>query len=137
MIEPNQQADWPSRPKRRWLRFGLGTLLMLVWACAIALGWFEVQRQWVRDRHEAIDWLEARGRYARLDGYSTHPEYPKVPWILQKFGEPNFVLIHIENEDPADNRYLVDRGREFQRLFPEARVEIREPGGKDVTLARD
>src|SRR5688572_14736937 len=38
--QPTPSADVPRKPRRRWLRFSLRTLLVLVTLLSIGLGWF-------------------------------------------------------------------------------------------------
>src|ERR1700690_2367557 len=55
---PRASPPMIPAPKRRWLRFSLRTLFVVVTVFGIWLGW---QTNVVRERRTMRDWLEARG----------------------------------------------------------------------------
>ena len=101
---------------RRWFRFNLRTLLVLLTFLGVAFGWLSVQVKWIRDRHRAVDRL----RLSMEEGVNA-------PWSLRIFGEPGYkgVYIVIDRWDhpTADERRIK---REIEPLFPEADVQFSE-----------
>jgi hypothetical protein len=51
----------PKPIKRRWLRFSLRTMFVLVTVASIVLGWMGWNLQIVRQRQSARKWLEDKG----------------------------------------------------------------------------
>jgi len=107
-------------PKRRWFRFSLRTLFVVVTVFACALGWtYAVARRvWERERL-----IEEVGRNP-IGLVSTHApsdftDLPSAPWSIRLFGGRTvgrFIL-------PASQYTEADRQR-IQDLFPEAKVEL-------------
>ena len=91
-----------TKPKRRWFRFSLRTLFVLMMVIGICASWVAYQLNWIRQRHEFVS---ARHR-GRLDMGLV-----KAPWSLRLFGErqADFV-VNVPNDD-------IGLARE---LFPEA-----------------
>ena len=85
-----------SRPERLPFRFSLRTFLLLLTVFGV---WLGVQVKWVRDRHDALEWL----RSGRISS----------PW-LRNHGS------YISSPSPYLPHY---RTKEFESLFPEARVK--------------
>src|ERR1700722_13013940 len=68
-------------PPRRWFRFSMRTMLILVAISAIPFGWVRYQLDWIRERHSAID---------NIDVYPAHFDYlpdKAPPWSLRLFGK--------------------------------------------------
>jgi hypothetical protein len=103
-------------PRRRWFRYSLRTLFVLVTVFGI---WLGVQVKWIRDRHEALNWLrESELTY----DYGSAP----APWSIRVLGEsgiqmigsrPTTYLGYKEEELPPSP---LPKLREIQPLFPEA-----------------
>jgi len=93
---------------RRWFRFRLRTLLVLVALCAMTMGWVAAQFAWIAKRHHAL----------RNIGTTISVGNP-APWPLHMFHERGVAHIY------ATPEYLrtVHSIEELQRLFPEAGVE--------------
>ena len=74
-----------TKPKRRWFRFSLRSLFVLVTIAGIGAGWVAYQLKWIRDRHEF------RGRFYV---FSFVPkDYPiQPPWSLKLFGETPLII---------------------------------------------
>lgn len=110
--------------RRKWFRFSLRTMLVLVVPIAIVMGWVGVQLKWIRDRREAYPRLEevSIGRVDLPAGWT--PDVP-APWPLPLFGEKSVVArdreVLLAETDPELQR--------MRRLFPELRIraESREP----------
>lgn len=104
-------------PSRRWFRFSLRTLLIVVTIFAIWLGY---QWHWIRQRREFLE------RDTRL-GNQTGLNVPSAPHLLWAFGEAGydslFVLVDstISEQITANEKTRLDRAR---RLFPEAKVQV-------------
>jgi hypothetical protein len=99
---------------RRWLRFSLRTLFVLMTVFCV---WLGVQVKWVRDRHEAINWVLLPGyskEHSFWQGIVAKPKRAPFPlWIV---GEPGFEEISVSVSRP-DRIYSEEQ---LQSLFPEA-----------------
>jgi hypothetical protein len=109
--------------KRRWLRFGLRTLFVVVTVFCVWLGW---QLHIVRVRREMLETIEPLDvfvtsspvmRQAIQDYYVRHPEHPRkaltIPFYRAWLGDEAIVQIAtFGNYDEA----------ELMRFFPEAEV---------------
>ena len=96
-----------DKPRHRWLRFSLRTLLVLVTLFGI---WLGMQVKWVKDRHRLIETKRFAG--LKTGGAS--------PWSIKMLGEPGYATIVLNGMDKS-------RGpleKEARRLFPEAKIQI-------------
>ena len=114
---------------RRWFRFSLRTFFVLLTLFGV---WLGVQVKWIRDRHEALEWLWQNGIYGANDGQkltvvgagvikASHLGLPtKAPWSLRPFFEPGVSAITVVEtpDENADNLKV----QELSGLFPEAQV---------------
>ena len=50
-----------AKDRRRWLRFSLRTLLVLMTVLGVALGWLGVQVNRVRKQRDAVAWVQQVG----------------------------------------------------------------------------
>jgi hypothetical protein len=106
-----------TKPKRRWFRFSLRTVFVLVARVGVAAGWVACQLNWIQQRHE----------FFKCDGVSY--SYPGagaktlVPWSLRLFGEPAYAQI---TTFPAEMKMA-------QSLFPEAMI-LKGPHPSSVVL---
>ena len=101
-----------TKPKRRWFRFSLRTLFVLVTIIGVAAGWVEQQLNWIRQRHT---FLQAHDRSLLCS--DTRP----APWQLRVFGEPGYEhqMLMIEQ------KYL----QQAKELFPEVdSFQVVQPG---------
>jgi hypothetical protein len=116
-------------PKRRWFRFSLRTLFVVVTVIAC---WMGYQLNWIRQRHEFV------GQRLAPVGHSLYPRLVRTdgvaaeaPRTLRLFGERGYAHISIDVfqaglEHPPDDRRELKMAR---RLFPEAQLEC--------TISRD
>ena len=108
-----------AAPKRRWFRFSLRTLFVVVTVVGL-LCWVLIQLAWIRDRHDELSRL-------REDGVIVVAGPP--PWTIHIFGREGvsqFQFRRFSGESdlsPIAIR-LDDHLRErLKREFPEAKVE--------------
>ena len=132
-----------STPRRRWFRFSLRMLLVMVTTVGVLLGWLGVQLKWIHDRHKALEWLlpyHARQLAAErgalpppLKGeYVSHPT-TKAPWSLRIFGEKGIERLEVyEDLANPDGPHSVN---ELSSLFPEAEVEA--VASRGLTVRKD
>ena len=107
-----------TAPKRRWFRFSLRTLFVVVTVVGIACSWALSQKKWIRDRSEAMNWVQSQRAWNLANGRST----VRLPLGLRLFGE-RFALDAIEVREAdtrSDDAFSI---AELKRLFPEATVE--------------
>jgi len=101
-----------TNPRRRWFRFSLRTMLVLVTFLAIPLGWVGCQLNWIRQRHA---FLKQDGVYPSAPGHpgpnSFEIYYVRPPAFLGYFGERGLGDIAVAAEEQLS---------EAKRLFPEA-----------------
>ena len=119
----------PAPPRRRWFRFSLRTLFVLVTIFGV---WLGVQVKWIRDRHEAL--MQYRGLENGTVGetFTGHNSwfYPsvlrgesaKAPWSIRIFGEYGMKTILLDGGDALDRdpERVQSEKRRLAKLFPEA-----------------
>lgn len=109
-------------PKRRWFRFGLLTMFVVVTVFGCWLGW---QVNLIRQRGHEREWLKARHAaiYEVPYGVGLHgavvfpPATQHIPWSLWIAGELPVKVI----DSPSMTRSDLER---IQRAFPEATVHV-------------
>ena len=94
-ITPNPAA--PAKPRRRWLRFGLRTLLIFITVAGCALGWLGVKvREARRQQADVAAILKLGGRVEYdydEDGQGNrvqNPVPPGPPWLRAVLGDDFF-----------------------------------------------
>ena len=103
-----------DRPRRRWYRFSLRTLFVLLTLFCV---WLGVQVKWIRDRHEAVRACPA--------WIMSGP----APVTLQLFGERGALRIRLMGGGVAQIKKL-------QALFPEAESIEFTREGRDNQMFR-
>src|SRR5713101_1137558 len=100
-----------AKPRRRWFRFSLRTLFVLLTLFCV---WLGVQVKWIQDRHKALDWVEAHP----VSGVYSYPlaPFPGFPVPLRIFGQKPVeqIEIGVEKDEPQDNLDYIER---IKRLF--------------------
>jgi hypothetical protein len=103
-----------AKPTRRWFRFSLRTLFVLMTIVGFLAGWVAYQLNWIRQREE----------FQRTQVYETvlleNDLQRNTPWSLRLFGERNrsHSLVFGVKEPQ------IEIGR---RLFPEADFIVYRP----------
>ena len=94
-----------TKPKRRWFRFSLRTLFVVVTIVGVAACWVTYQLNWIRQRHA---FLNSSDVLSEAPGFSNEPAI----WPLSWFGEP------------APRKHFVPFAKieRAQQLFPEAPI---------------
>jgi hypothetical protein len=117
----------PQAPstRRRWYQFGLGTLLLVVTAFAVWLGY---GLQWARSRKQVIQYVESltspsppRMIYPPESVADDKRPWKKMPWTLISLGEQPVGMITL-----SPDYYSQTECDYIQSLFPEAIVVLRK-----------
>jgi len=113
---------------RRWFRFSLRTLLILMLLLALPLGWVGNQLNWIRDRLKVRRQISGNHQMLLADGmdyregklkFHTFYHLRLAPWSLRIFGESGVGLWILD---------MPNTGSEIERiraLYPEASVQGR------------
>ena len=106
-------------PNKRWFRFSLRSLFIVITAFACWLGYYV---NWIRDRHQALNGVEYSANIEELNNnvvVTLPPPHP-FPWSLTVLGEQpvNAIAIPGSKSDPGNEAKIAS----FARLFPEADV---------------
>src|SRR5262249_13083052 len=99
-----------AKPKRRWFRFSLRTLFMVLLLISLPLGWLGFQLDWIRQRHIFLRDYDIPKIYA----ITGPPKMP--PWPLGYFKEEPVWYVTVRPEHLSEAR----------RLFPESRIMLIE-----------
>jgi hypothetical protein len=113
-----------TKPKRRWFRFGLRTLFVLVTIVGLFAGWFAYQlnlgrqrRQFLNSNREAL--LAENLWHQETETHLASQLKPKpISWIRRVLGDPGtgFIMLPTKHD-----QHQVDQAN---ALFPEARVFV-------------
>lgn len=117
----------PDKP-RRWFRFSLRTMFVLMALVGAALGWVGVQLKWIRDRNEARAWMDAHD-VGGLDLYGWPRE---APWSIQIFGEHGTAYFYFYTEPTRRDQLTESDRRRLLRLFPESNFTFDNGTTKEV-----
>ena len=104
-----------TKPNRRWFRFSLRTLFVLVtlFGC-----WLAYQLNWIRERHNAP---VLAGISTAIEATPAGPKEVTIehdpPWPLAWFGERGYSALAV------DESYGEQEIERIRKLFPEADVE--------------
>jgi hypothetical protein len=111
-----------NKPKRRWLRFSLSTLLISV---TIVCVWLGSHVSTVRERSALRESLRASGNdvytFRQRDDFGfdflvPHPGPDGIPYSRQLLGDEPIGIIILHNKESRMKRDRV------QQVFPEARL---------------
>src|SRR5262245_43460203 len=110
-------AAYPAKFRRRWFRFGLRTMFVIVTAFSLWLGW---QAKIVLDRREALDELRAAGCSTMFadEAFLEEParwnrvELPSVPIWRRWLGDRPVAWINCWGSDDSKRTRM-------KSLFPE------------------
>jgi len=109
-----------SKPRRRWFRFSLRTLFVLVAVVSIVLGWVESNRRWIRDRHNALNYAQQ----STIWNIWENPADERLPWGLRILGERCYQLTVFDPIEQDEE----SRIQRFRELFPEG-ISVRNRRG--------
>jgi len=104
----------PAPPRRRWFRFSLRTLFVLVTLLGVFSAWLTMQVKWITARHAALQLPNV---------YGDQKLYRTPPWGLVALGEPGYCYVWIlaeKDASPEDERLRLH----LETLFPEAEAYI-------------
>jgi len=112
--------DDPTPKSRRWFRFSLRTMFVVVTVLAVFISFVVYNLNWIKERDEARLWLPKNG--GSFSSQMTPAKSFPAPWslrILSEHGERIVVLDRrvIKDELPAE-------ALRMQRLFPEAKIKL-------------
>jgi hypothetical protein len=108
--------------KRRWFRFSLRTLFVLVTVLCI---WLGHSLTWIRQRHTVFHRHHPALRSMSRNGIRT--DHANAPWSIRLLGEPGAVAILLKRGTSAAERERI------QQLFPEAEIyNLNFPGNPKV-----
>ena len=109
-------------PKRRWFRFSLRTLFVVV---TVACCWLGYYVNWAHQRRHGREWLEEHDWMQRGIGNISIPYVreakPDLPWPLRMLGEGPLIFYLIAEGTEGREEYL-QRVAEMSRLFPECQI---------------
>jgi len=115
------------RPQR-WPQVSLKGFFVLVTVLGVLFGWLAVQAKWIRDRHEALRWIESSGVLQQYGGPRYYGQVviswnsdrrTTIPWSLRIFGETGILILRVPYPPSATDPY---DPAELQALFPEATI---------------
>jgi hypothetical protein len=103
-------TEKPAR-KRRWLRFSLRTLLVVVVLLSVPLGWFALKMREAERQRRAVEAITEAGGWVRYDwaldesGRDSGRQGPPAPaWLLKLVGEDLFsdiACVHLADFDTS------------------------------------
>ncbi len=117
-----------AAPKRRWFRFSLRTLFVVVTISAVVLGWRAYSLNWIQERQKAGVLAEPPWDVPRIVVGSEEGSAPGLLWL---FGERGYDRLRIAFPDEADKHRLSNEQQQvlerIRSLYPEATVEVVPP----------
>jgi hypothetical protein len=96
-----------SKPRRRWFQYSLRTLLVLMLAACIGMGWIAMKRQQARRGREAAEAIERLGGKVFWSNADSPEESGAWAWLRKLLGDdlfvhPDDVVIHSRAQVIAD-----------------------------------
>jgi hypothetical protein len=114
-----------TKPKRRWFRFSLRTLFVLVAIIGVPLGWGAYQLNWIWQRHTALIWVTTQAEHWHEVPVSQRAWLgTPAPRSLRIFGEVGAEQISVV----VDADQVDEKQQSLERLFPEAKILVMTPG---------
>jgi hypothetical protein len=114
-----------AAPKRRWFRFSLRTVFVVVTLVAVGIAWMQSQVKTVRERERLI-------KTSIFWGVSSqHP--PRIPWVWSLLGAKPVNAIGLDKDKFSEVDVL-----RYKVAFPEADVMLgsRDDFKPDKTMAK-
>ena len=117
-----------TRPRRRWFRFSLRTMFVVVTVAGLALGWLVWQIRIVRERKTVLaelqlecgdDFMILTVETMKTEGYKLN-DCPRIPLVRRILGDEPCHSITIPR---TANMQLIER---MERAFPESRLSVYE-----------
>jgi hypothetical protein len=106
--------------KRRWFRWSLRTMFVVVTVFACWLGYYG---NWHRQRQSALRSIGDHGAEGLLPYLPRTLDTPTaLPWSLKLWGERPVEFLWMHKLDSEDERAYLQRAEELHKLFPEARI---------------
>jgi hypothetical protein len=100
-----------STPRRRWFKFSLRTLLIVMVLSSAAFGyWVHWSREWIRQRHELL-----RDQPPLHEPINITGQFDPLPFTLRLFDEKSETVVLWRHDSPYGKA-------DAQWLFPEARI---------------
>lgn len=100
-----------SKPRRRWFRFSLRMMLVLVTLVCVLCGYLGWAISWISQRR---DFLSQAGVHSIVGFVAKVP----APMSLRILGEEGTAIIILSDDLPSESK------GQAQRLFPEADVDF-------------
>jgi hypothetical protein len=84
-------------PRRRWFRWSLRTMFVVVTAAAFLCGWVVYQLNWIRQRRDYLsrsqEWAESLGLHRQIVMRGAHPSFAPIGLMLLR--EPTVTSLRI------------------------------------------
>jgi hypothetical protein len=113
-----------------WPQVTLKGFFALVALVSVLLAWASLQIQWIRDRHEALHWVESinirpgpDAEWGDGDLLRQGPIY--APWPLYLVGEPGVDVVRILKDRVEESDHIHEQVPQLKKLFPESRISVR------------